>query len=69
MADEILTSEQALRKAALAAMDRFADANGVTDRDWLERDVGDTIQFIGTAPNGRKFGLGYQKDARREQLR
>lgn len=56
-------SEKSRRKAALLSMERFADKHGVTNRDWEEVRHADRVDFIGTADNGEKFGVGYLIDA------
>ena len=51
--------ESDLRRAALAAMDRFADKHDISNRAWQEI-IGDgEVRFLGTASDGRKFGIGY----------
>lgn len=41
------TPEQRRRNSALLLMDGFADAHGVTDRNWREVDEADRVNFIG----------------------
>lgn len=61
MSDQALTQEQKRRKVALSGMRQYAEAYGVTDREWREEDRGEAVYFIGATPDGREFSLGYEK--------
>lgn len=52
--------EQERREAALSAMHRMPDSVSAP-REYQEVDFGADMQFIGTAPDGRQFGIGYRK--------
>lgn len=46
----------------MKAYRRFEQANDIPHTEPREVDRGDVVVFIGTDPDGREFGIGYQKD-------
>lgn len=49
------------RAAALVAIGRFAAENGFAVPEVEERMAGRrTVHFVGTSPDGREFGIGYE---------
>lgn len=54
-----MTQIRERRFAALAAMRRFCEHHGITATAMRVARASGAIQFIGTAPDGREFGIGY----------
>lgn len=60
MTEITVHEEQLRRRVAVQEMQRFAD-NGGFPLEYREVAAGSNIHLIGTAPDGREFGIGYAK--------
>lgn len=54
--------EDMARAATLDGMDRFAKVNGFEPGPLRETRRADRVEFRGTAPDGREYGLAYEID-------
>lgn len=52
-----MTKEQGLRAAALKSIERFCEVEGFPVPQLVETRV---VKFVGKAPDGREFALGYE---------
>lgn len=56
-------TERRLRNAAIIAVERFCAGEGFDVPPLAETDSGRVVQFVGTAPDGRQFHIGYERYA------
>jgi hypothetical protein len=49
------------RWSALRAMENFRKENDLPEQEYTEKLVGNEVQFLGVAPDGRQFGIKYVK--------
>lgn len=60
MPDKAITQASARRQAAIDVMHRFAVKNGMADPAVREETREGVVCFIGTAPDGREYAVGYE---------